>query len=295
MRIGLSSSDIKRTSADNLFATIAKYGFTSTQFGFAYVTESNFEPTGKIELPDKIDDALISLIIESSKKYGVGIFACYGTFNMAHPDRNVRDEGIKRFDVLAGATQKLGCKYILVCSGTRHEDYLWRYHPDNSTREAWGDMIDTVKKCAKIAEKYNVVIAVETEASNIIDTPEKARKMMDEVGSANLKMTMDCANLFHAGEAKKENVQKIVRRAFDVFGDDVVIAHGKDIMESDGIIFCPTGEGVIDFTQFIGLLNAHNYKGDMILHGIFDGEKMARGYETIANAIKNWETGSKKT
>jgi len=102
-------------------------------------------------------------------------------------------------------------------------------------------------------------------------------------------MTMDCANLFHAGEAKRENVHRIVRHAFDVFGDDVVIAHGKDIMESEGIKFCPTGEGVIDYTQFIGLLKEHNYNGDMILHGIFDGVKMARGYETIANALRNWE------
>jgi len=287
MKIGLSASDIKRTNTDNLFATIAGYGFASTQFGFAYVTESNFEPTGKIEIPERIDDKLIALVYESAKKYDVDIFACYGTFNMAHPDPEVREEGIKRFDVLAEATKKLGCKYILICSGTRYEDYLWRYHPDNSTPEAWADMIDTVKKCAKIAEKYGVVAAVETEASNIIDTPEKARRMLDEVGSDNLKMTMDCANLFHAGEAKRENVHRVVSHAFDVFGDDVVIAHGKDIMESDGIKFCPTGEGIIDYTQFIDLLNKHNYRGDMILHGIFNGDKMAHGYEIIKNAMEN--------
>jgi len=287
MKIGLSASDIKRTGTDNLFAKIAKHGFASTQFGFAYITESDFEPDGQIELPEKIDDSLISLIKKSSEKYNVDIFATYGTFNMAHPDFEVRKEGIKRFEVIAKATKKLDCKYILLCSGTRYKDYLWRCHQDNATKEAWEDMIDTVKKCAEIAEKYNVVAAVETEASNIIDTPEKARKMMDEVGSENLKMTMDCANLFHAGDAKKENVEKIINHAFDVFGDDIVIAHGKDILESDGIKFCPTGEGIIDFKQFIGLLNKYNYKGDMILHGIFDENKMAYAYDVIKNAMVN--------
>jgi len=110
---------------------------------------------------------------------------------------------------------------------------------------------------------------------------------MGEIGSENIKMIMDCANLFHVGEAKKENVQKIINHAFEVYGNDVILAHGKDISESDGVKFCPTGEGIVDYTQFIQLLNKYNYKGDMILHGIFDENKMTYGYQTIKSAIEN--------
>ena len=285
MKIGLYTGDLKRTDADSLFAKMAKYGFESTQFSFASVTEADFEPNGQIEIPAKIDDEVITLINNSAKKHNVEIVACSGTFNMAHPDFKVRDEGIKRFEILLKAVQKLNCKVVSLNSGTRCKEHLWTYHPENTSSEAWADMIDTLKKCAETAEKYKIIMAVETEAATVIDTPEKARQMMNEVKSENLKMIMDCANLFHEGEAKKENVKKFIDHAFNIFGNDIVLAHGKDIAESDGIKFCPTGEGIVDYRQFIELLNKYNYKGDIILHGIFDENKMAHAYQTIKNVM----------
>jgi len=286
MRIGLLSSDItQRANTDELFRAIAGYGFESTQLSLSSVPEINFQGTGQFEFPGKIDDAVISLIKDSAEKYGVDITACSGTFNMAHPDIAVREEGIKRFAGFAAATQKLGVKFISLCAGTRCKESLWTYHPDNSTPQAWNDMIRTIKECVKIAERYDIVLAVETEAATVIDTPEKVRRMLDEVGSKNLKMIMDCANLFHAGEAKKENVNRIIAHAFEIFGDDIVMAHAKDIAESDGIKFCPTGEGIVDYRQFAELLNKHNYKGDMLLHGIYDENKLTRCYETVKKAI----------
>ena len=288
MRIGLLTSEIRQCANTNdLFKTMAKYGFESTQLSFSSVPEANFISTGQHEFPGQIDDRVISIINESSKKHGVEITVCSGTFNMAHPDIEVREEGIRRFDGLAEAAQKLNAKFISLCTGTRCKEHLWRYHLDNSMPEAWTDMIGTIKKCVKIAERHDIILAVETEAATVVDTPEKARKMMDEVGSENLKMIMDCANLFRAGEAKRENVRRIVAHAFDVFGGDIVIAHGKDITESDGIEFCPTGEGIVDYTQFIELLRKHNYKGDMLLHGIYDESKLPYAYETIKKAMNN--------
>jgi sugar phosphate isomerase/epimerase len=292
MRIGICSSDFDASDTDGLFAKMRNLGFASTQLAFSSVgeiMETGFVPTGQIEIPGKVKPDIIDRVRKSAEFHKIEIMAVNGTFNMAHPDESVRSEGISRFRNHAEAVSNLGVKYISLCSGTRFKDYLWSYHQDNSTPEAWSDMVDCVKRCVDSAEKHGVVLAVETEASNIVDTPEKARKMMDEVGSPNLKMIMDCANLFHGGEAKRENVRRIVKHAFDVFGDDVVIAHGKDLCESlksDEIRFCPTGEGILDFNQFIDLLNEHNYRGDMLLHGIYDESKMPAGYETVNKILK---------
>jgi len=288
MKIGILTSDFRNHGAlpaDELFAKIKNHGFEVAQLNLSAVKETEFTNTGQFELPAKISDDVIGIINDASHKYGIPIIICNGTFNMAHPDAFVRDEGVKRFELFAGVVKQLGCGMISLCSGTRCENHMWTYHEDNNTPEAWNDMIDAMKKVTEIAEKHDVIVLVETEASNIINTPEKARQMMDEINSPKLKMIMDCANLFHAGEAKKENVHRIVRHAFDVFGGDIIMAHGKDISESDGINFCPTGEGIIDFKQFGELLNKYNYKGDMLLHGIFDENKMAYGIETIKNFI----------
>ncbi len=86
-------------------------------------------------------------------------------------------------------------------------------------------------------------------------------------------MILDGANLFHAGRAKPENVEGTLRHAFDLFGEDVVIAHGTDIRASEGIDFCTTGQGILDFPLMLQLLRERG-DCDMILHGIEREDQM---------------------
>jgi sugar phosphate isomerase/epimerase len=260
--------------AAELFGRIRGHGFETVQFAFSDVTEARFVPSGQIEIPENIDDALIRLVAAEAKRCCLPIGAVNGTFNAAHPDPAIRAEGVRRFEVLAAATTKLGCPIITLCSGTRNPDYLWSPHAANGEASAWADMIEVMKALAAIAERHGIVLAIETEAANVVDTPEKARRAMEEVGSARLKMVMDCANLFHPGEAMRANVDAAIRHAFALFGGEVVVAHGKDIRESEGIDFCATGEGIVDYVLFARLLAESRFPGDMMLHGIFDEEKM---------------------
>ena len=285
MRIGVCTTDFATHPTGELFKKMSSMGFESTQLGFVTLSEMNYIPTGQIEIPESIPDDVIRLVREASSEYGIPVCAINGTFNAAHPDAEVRAEGIRRFAALANAASKLNCHIITLCSGTRNTDDLWAEHADNGTAEAWADCIETMRALSDIAQEHGITLAVETEAANIIDTPAKARRMMDEVGSPHLKMIMDCANLFRKGEAYMPNVAARLREAFDAFGGDVVVAHGKDIAESDGIAFCPTGEGIIDFELFVKLLSKCGYEGEMMLHGIYDEAKMPAGIELIRQAM----------
>jgi len=265
MRIGVCSTDLGTFPAAELFRRIRCCGFETVQFSFADVTESRFVPTGQIEIPGRIDDALVRLVAAEAQRCELPIGAVNGTFNAAHPDPAVRAEGVRRFEGLAAAAAQLGCTVITLCSGTRNPDYLWSPHASNGEASAWADMIGVMRALAAIAERHGVVLAIETEAANVIDTPEKARRALDEVGSPRLKMVMDCANLFHPGEAKRANVDAAMRHAFALFGGDVVVAHGKDIRESEGIDFCGAGEGIVDFALFARLLADSRFPGDIII------------------------------
>jgi len=264
----------KFMTADEVFFKVKEYGYECTQFSFTSITETEFSPTGELELPSAIPEKAIEAAGAAAEKYGIPILAINGTFNMAHPDKTVRDEGVRRLEILADAANKLGCGIITLCSGTRNRDNLWAPHPDNQTESAWADMLDTMKSAAEIAERKGIHLAIETEASNIIDTPMRARKVMDEVGSDSLKMIIDCANLFHVGKAKRENVRSAMAEAFEYFGRDIIVAHGKDIREGEGIDFCAAGEGIIDYAYFAELLEKYEYSGAMFMHGIYDEPKM---------------------
>ena len=283
-KCGVCSTDFESAAhtpyaAEVLFRKMKERGFEAVQFAFSSIAETDFTPNGQIEIPAVIPSAAIRAVAENAVKYGIPVEVINGTFNMAHPDRGIREEGIRRFEILCRAAKDLGAKYISLCSGTRNADHLWSPHPDNDTQEAWNDMLDTVSRCTKIAEEYGITLAVESEASNIISTPERARRLMDTVGSPNLKMILDCANLFHAGEAHKENVCKTLEHAFALYGDDIVLAHGKDIREGDGIDFCGTGLGIVDFAYTAALLEQYDFTGNMFLHGIYDENDMVRARE----------------
>lgn len=286
MKTGICTTDFENSAtkyqADQLFIEISNLGFTCVQFAFSSISESNFTPSGRIEIPERIPTAAIDAAGNASAKYELPIEVINGTFNMAHPDIEVRQEGLRRFALLTEAAASLGAKYISLCSGTRNTEFLWGHSKENNSKEAWNDMLDTVSRAVEIAEKHSVTLAVESEAANVICTPEKARQLMDTVGSSRLKMILDCANLFHRGQAHTENVKNIISQAFAWYGKDIVVAHGKDILEGDGIQFCGTGLGIVDFGFTASLLKKYGFTGDMFLHGISSPQDMPR-------ALVHWE------
>ena len=287
MKTGVCTTDFEKQplrKADRLFSDIRALGFECVQFAFSSVTEADFTPTGQLELPGTISMGTVSTVARASEKYDLPIGVINATFNMAHPDPAVREEGLVRLGGHLDAARALGCPILSLCTGSRNPDHLWRPSPDNDTPEAWDAMFDTVRRAVELAEKAGVTLAVESEASNVIDTPEKARRLMDEIGSDKLKMILDAANLFHRGEAKPENARRTLDEAFAAYGGDIVAAHGKDIRAGDGIDFCGTGLGIVDFAYMAKLLRDTGYRGDMFLHGIYDEDDMPRALDAWKRA-----------
>ena len=274
MKIGVCTTDFAREPVRPLFERIRAIGFDCVQLSFDSVSESGFRADSQIEIPESVDPGVCALIRETAGRCSLGIAAVNGTFNMAHPDADVRREGVRRFEGFARAAKALGCGLVTLCSGTRSRVSLWTAGADNDGDAAWRDMADSMKAVCDTAAKYGLTLAIETEAGNIISTPERAARLLSEIGSPHLKMIMDCANLFHKGEAKRENARAVIGHAFDVFGPDVVLAHGKDILEGPELTFCAAGEGIVDFPYFAARLKALDYGGVMMLHGIGSEEKM---------------------
>ncbi len=285
-RTGICTTDLTTRPADAMFAAIAEAGYAAVQFGFSTITDTDYTADGKIEFPDckeLLKNGTMERIRNAAEAHGIAIAAVNGTFNMAHPDPAVRAEAVRRFDSFLAASKSIGASIVSLCSGTRCANHLWTYDPANRTDEAWRDMLDSMCRCTELAERYDMILAVETEASNVISTPEDARRLLDTVASRHLKMILDPANLFLPGTARPENVRPTLRHAFDLFGGDIVLAHGKDIHAGDGIDFCATGEGIVDYPYLAALLSEIGFTGDMMLHGIYEEEK-------FASARRFWES-----
>lgn len=221
---------------------------------------------GLPEMPDAIPAALPGRIRREAAARGLGVASLTGTFNMCHPDADQRRAGLRRLRVLAEACAEMGTSAIHICTGTRNPASMWRPHPDNGTPEAWRDMAACVREATDIARQANVVLAFEPEMSNVVDSARKARRLLDEIGSPHLKVTIDPANLFHTGELSR--MKEILDEAFALVGKDAVLAHAKDLDRDGEAGHKPAGQGVLDYDRYLALLRKYDYRGPLLLHGL---------------------------
>jgi sugar phosphate isomerase/epimerase len=110
-------------------------------------------------------------------------------------------------------------------------------------------MTASVREGTEIAGQAKVVMAFEPEMSNVVDSARKARRLLDEIGSPHLKVTIDPANLFHAGELPR--MKEILDEAFDLIGRDAVLAHAKDLDRDGEAGHKPAGQGVLDYDRYM--------------------------------------------
>jgi sugar phosphate isomerase/epimerase len=157
-----------------------------------------------------------------------------------------------------------GTRLVTLCTGTRDAHDPWRWHADNSTPEAWQDLLASMETLIASAEANGIDLGIEPELANVVSSAAHARRLIDELGSKRVKIVFDAANLFETVPLAKQ--RNIVSRAVDLLADRIVIAHAKD-RAADGA-FVAAGHGVLDYPHYIGALRRIGFDGPVIAHGL---------------------------
>jgi len=262
MQIGILMKTFERPKLEARLDAVKACGLDCGQLSMGCV--------GLPAMPDEIAPELVARIRREADVRGITIASLEGTFNMSHPDAEQRRVGLRRLRVLAATCQPLGTSKIHLCTGTRDPNNMWRRHPDNDSLEAWRDMVACVREATEIARQAGVILAFEPEVNNVVDSAKKARRLMDEIGSPHLKVTMDAANIFHAGELARMRV--VLDQAFALVGKDIVLAHAKDLSYDGDAGHEAAGRGKLDYGRYLSLLHAYGFQGPLLLHGLAEAQ-----------------------
>jgi sugar phosphate isomerase/epimerase len=262
MQIGIFETVFPRKSLSETLDVVLAHGVRHLQFDLTSAGITRDASDISLEACRNVQELI--------RARGMTISAVGGFFNMCHPDPRHREAGLEMLRAIASHCSLLGTNVIALCSGTRNTQSMWHFHPDNSTAEAWKDLLPTMKKAAAIGEEFRVIMAFEPEVSNVIDSPKRARKMLDEVGSSALKVVMDGANIFHKGELPK--MREILSEAFELLGKDIVLAHAKDLDHDGEAGHRAAGEGLLDYEFYLAGLERANFKGALVLHGLTEAQ-----------------------
>ena len=262
MQIGIMSGTFARATLEEVLDAVVNHGMSCVQF--------NLSSAGVTKIPTHIDEDLCDKIREEMGVRNITMTALAGTYNMIHPDLQRRADGLRNLRVLASACERLGTSVITLCTGTRDPDNMWRRHPDNDTPEAWEDLVVSMRQAIEVAEEYQVTLAFEPEVANVVDSSIKARRIIDQIGSPYLKIVMDGANIFHTGELPR--MREILDEAFALLGEHIAFAHAKDLDRDGEAGHLAAGKGLLDYDQYLSLLNNADSDVPIILHGLSEAE-----------------------
>jgi sugar phosphate isomerase/epimerase len=259
--LGIFARTFTRGSIESNLDAVEEYGLGVVQYNMACA--------GLSSLPDQIPCGLAERIRVAAAQRGVRIAAVSGTFNMIHPDLELRRAGLHRLRTLAGACAALGTGTITLCTGTRDPHDMWHGHAANCDPDAWTDLLASMEIAVSIAEEFDICLGIEPETANVVDGATRALLLLGELRSARLKIVIDAANLFSVEDLPRQC--DILDEAFDLLGPYLVMAHAKDVQVVHGEIRrVAAGSGLLDYPHYLSLVR--HARIPLVVHGLSEAE-----------------------
>ena len=138
------------------------------------VSSSICPAAGVPTLPDEIAPSLITRIREAAQSRDIEIAAVSGTYNMIHPDQEVRQKGLRRLRILAAACQGLEYNgHYAVYRHTRSRRYVALASRERIS-PGMVRSLTPMEAALRIAEEEQVTLAFEPERANVVSTAARA-------------------------------------------------------------------------------------------------------------------------
>lgn len=256
MQVGIFAKTFDGKTPGRVLPQVKAAGFSIAQYNLAC--------SGLASMPDEVPDSVIAEVRHAIDTTGVRLNALSATCNMAHPDAAIRNQGHARLAVVAKAARDLEIPLVTLCTGTRDAEDQWRYHPNNSSSEAWRDMMESMHIAIDIADRFDVDLGIEPELANVVANAKAAKRLIDDCKSPRIKIVLDAANLFEVTSLAEQ--RNIISDAIDLLAPHIVMAHAKD-RNAQGQ-FVAAGTGVLDYSHFLKTLKANGFDGPLITHGL---------------------------
>ena len=238
MRIGIRAHDVAYAPLDELIPNIHKQGFHCMHIALTKSIKE-FKPGVETMTPGL---AMYIKELCAENKVDVAVLGCY--LNLCNPNPEKHKEIVEKYKAHIRFASILGCGVVGTETGAVNEEY--KYEPANHSDEALQCFIDNLRPIVKYAEQFGVIVAIEPVWKHIVNTVERARKVLDAIDSPNLQIIFDPVNLLYVGNIDKQD--EIIEKAFDLLLKDIAVVHCKDyVVEGDELKAIAAGTGGLNY------------------------------------------------
>lgn len=224
LELGIFARVFPVQPAASLAATVHDVGFSCVQLNLVALGLPS------ILTPDQLAALDLEEIARDFRAAGVSVWGLSATYNMAHPDPATRARMTQDAVALIRRAPETGAQAVSLCTGSRDPDNQWRAHPDNSTPQAWADMMESFSSLLDAADDVGIQLAVEPEPANIVRGTDEAVRLLDELGTRaeRIGFILDPANLVAGRDPAHRS--EVLRDAFDRLGTRTICLHAKDVV-----------------------------------------------------------------
>jgi len=210
---------------------IADHGLDGVQVPTWYQEYEEYNSRHPAMDPGAFPDDVVRTIVGAFRSAGLDTWAMDAYNNLSAADDELRGGAVESMRRSIEAAPHFGCDTIVTESGRRDVGGFER-------------CVESFREIMPPAEESGVTVCVEPSYAQTVPSSWTMRGLIEEVGSPNLKVLLDPANIL---------CYDATGRPFEVLGDDIVLTHAKDCtVDEKGMPSFPSaGEGQVDWHLFV--------------------------------------------
>jgi len=141
---------------------------------------------------------------------------------------------------------KMRCAQVILGGGRKKEE--------GNTTEDYRTMASTLNEIGKIACDYGLQLCYHPHSGTMVENRQQLTWLCESTAPELIFLTPDTAHLVRGGADPVE--------VFRTYSDRIKYVHFKDIRDNE---FVELGEGIVNFTKLIKVLEENNYRGWVVV------------------------------
>ena len=242
MQIGLRLHDSKNIEIRERLDGVKQQGFSCVHLALSKID-------GLVSGVDALSPGYAMYLRHLFDEAGLDIAVLGNYLNLAHPDKDTLKTIQHKYIAHLRFASHLCCSVVGTETGAPNPTYSF---DKESCHSDWAlDLfVENLKPVVEAAEKFGVILAIEPVYKHIVYSPERARIVLDKIGSPNLQIIFDPVNLLHPDNLHRRD--EIIKEAIELLGPDISIIHLKDYVLNDGNMDClGCGFGQMDYERIV--------------------------------------------
>lgn len=254
MKKGIRGHDVEEIGLENICKKCIKQGISYIQL----VLEKSIEGFTF----GSFSQEYASMIKNQLGDINIAVLGSY--INPSNPDDDALKSEIEKFK------EKIKYASILnpIAVGTETGKYIDGL---TNSEEAYQRVLKTMRALVPEAEKHGVSIGIEGVSVYVINTPQRMKRLVDDLDSSSVKVIFDPVNYINIDNYQKQD--EMIGEMFDLLADKICAIHLKDfVVEDNKIKPVSITEGILNYKLILQKVKEYGIDVPLISEGYTDSE-----------------------